>query len=175
MNIRSVIASVAVAALLVLAGPTQAASITITRISDQEAVFSATGAGNYFTNYLTLTGALATNGNTGSDSLVQDAPPLSIGSTAVGLAFDRVNSLDFTLYSGSGFFSSAESSGTATITLSAGDSWAAVGSSGGLATGTGYNGNFGSWQIVSPVPIPAAAWLFGSALLGLGVVKRKRA
>ena len=27
----------------------------------------------------------------------------------------------------------------------------------------------------SQVPIPAAAWLFGSALLGLGVVKRKKA
>ncbi len=28
---------------------------------------------------------------------------------------------------------------------------------------------------VSAVPVPAAAWLFGSALLGLGVVKRKKA
>jgi hypothetical protein len=28
---------------------------------------------------------------------------------------------------------------------------------------------------VSTVPIPAAAWLFGSALLGLGVLKRKKA
>jgi hypothetical protein len=27
---------------------------------------------------------------------------------------------------------------------------------------------------VTAVPIPAAAWLFGSALLGLGVVKRKK-
>jgi hypothetical protein len=31
-----------------------------------------------------------------------------------------------------------------------------------------------SWT-VSPVPVPAAAWLFGSALLGLGVIKRKKA
>ncbi len=28
---------------------------------------------------------------------------------------------------------------------------------------------------ISPVSVPAAAWLFGSALLGLGVVKRKKA
>jgi hypothetical protein len=28
---------------------------------------------------------------------------------------------------------------------------------------------------LSPVPIPAAAWLFGSALLGLGAMKRKKA
>jgi hypothetical protein len=27
----------------------------------------------------------------------------------------------------------------------------------------------------SPVPIPATAWLFGSALLGLGAVKRRKA
>ncbi|WP_279247035.1 VPLPA-CTERM sorting domain-containing protein [Candidatus Litorirhabdus singularis] len=31
------------------------------------------------------------------------------------------------------------------------------------------------YQVTSYVPIPAAAWLFGSALLGLGVIKRKRA
>jgi hypothetical protein len=29
--------------------------------------------------------------------------------------------------------------------------------------------------IVKPVPLPAAAWLFGSALLGLGALKRKKA
>lgn len=29
-------------------------------------------------------------------------------------------------------------------------------------------------RTVSAVPIPAAAWLFGSALLGLGVIKRRR-
>ena len=28
---------------------------------------------------------------------------------------------------------------------------------------------------ISAVPIPAAAWLFGSALLGLGLVKRRKA
>ncbi len=35
---------------------------------------------------------------------------------------------------------------------------------------------FDNFQLdASPVPVPAAAWLFGSALLGLGVVKRKKA
>ena len=62
------------------------------------------------------------------------------------------------------------------------------------ASGTSISlGNDGTWvcvgncpspvedrlgtYIVSPavVPIPAAAWLFGSALLGLGVVKRRKA
>ena len=32
-----------------------------------------------------------------------------------------------------------------------------------------------SFTAASVVPIPAAAWLFGSALLGLGVIKRKKA
>jgi hypothetical protein len=36
-----------------------------------------------------------------------------------------------------------------------------------------------SWAVrdgdVSTVPVPAAAWLFGSALLGLGVIKRRKA
>ena len=31
-----------------------------------------------------------------------------------------------------------------------------------------------TWAQASPVPIPAAAWLFGSAILGLGALKRKR-
>jgi hypothetical protein len=41
----------------------------------------------------------------------------------------------------------------------------------------GINGSntgiFGSIATASPVPIPAAAWLFGSALLGLGVLRKK--
>lgn len=32
-----------------------------------------------------------------------------------------------------------------------------------------------TYEVINYVPIPAAAWLFGSALLGLGVAKRKRA
>jgi hypothetical protein len=41
------------------------------------------------------------------------------------------------------------------------------------------NGAQYAWAVhagnVSAVPVPAAVWLFGSALLGLGVVKRKKA
>jgi hypothetical protein len=38
----------------------------------------------------------------------------------------------------------------------------------GNATGT-------AWSVAAVVPLPAAAWLFGSALLGLGALKRKKA
>ena len=40
----------------------------------------------------------------------------------------------------------------------------------------GGNSGNGLFALNAPeVPIPAAAWLFGSALLGLGVIKRKKA
>lgn len=45
------------------------------------------------------------------------------------------------------------------------------------ALGTTYSDgtqNVLNYSVVNAVPIPAAAWLFGSALLGLGAIKRKR-
>ena len=38
-----------------------------------------------------------------------------------------------------------------------------------------YSETFDYEMELNPVPIPAAAWLFGSALLGLGVLKRRKA
>lgn len=32
-----------------------------------------------------------------------------------------------------------------------------------------------SYEFMSPVPVPAAAWLFGSALIGLGFLKKRKA
>jgi hypothetical protein len=31
-----------------------------------------------------------------------------------------------------------------------------------------------NWSPASPVPVPAAAWLFGSALISLAGIKRKK-
>jgi len=43
------------------------------------------------------------------------------------------------------------------------------------STGNTFNDGTGSWN-VSPVPVPAAVWLFGSGLLGLiGIARRKKA
>ena len=44
----------------------------------------------------------------------------------------------------------------------------------GLSVG-GYEDRVITFAIASQVPLPAAAWLFGSALLGLAAVKRKKA
>lgn len=49
------------------------------------------------------------------------------------------------------------------------------GSSGIGAMSRNSSGTFAIVTDVSAVPLPAAAWLFGSALLGLGVIKRKKA
>ena len=47
----------------------------------------------------------------------------------------------------------------------------------GNQTGNGHDGSGYSWAVrdgdVSSVPVPAAVWLFGSALLGLAGVKRR--
>ena len=41
---------------------------------------------------------------------------------------------------------------------------------------TGFNANFNIRPEVSAVPVPAAAWLFGSGLIGLvGLARRKQA
>ena len=45
--------------------------------------------------------------------------------------------------------------------------------------GGAFDGQVGSWTltgVATPVPVPAAAWLFGSGLIGLvGVARRRRA
>ncbi len=79
--------------------------------------------------------------------------------------------------------------GTATLTLTnlaAGDYTIVIGgytntgqngATGPIATGSG--GAFKQYQVslastAAPVPVPAAAWLFGSALAGLGAVSRRK-
>jgi hypothetical protein len=40
--------------------------------------------------------------------------------------------------------------------------------------GNGFQDHFFSSGSIKPVPVPAAAWLFGSALIGLAGIKRKK-
>ena len=58
-------------------------------------------------------------------------------------------------------------------------SLASIGSSGVVTWGTASSGvNTGTWTVVpaSVVPVPAAVWLFGSGLIGLiGLARRKKA
>lgn len=60
--------------------------------------------------------------------------------------------------------------------VNAGNGWLpTAGMSGNIITG-GFDGVvIGQWQ-VEPVPVPAAVWLFGSGLIGLiGIARRKKA
>jgi hypothetical protein len=44
-----------------------------------------------------------------------------------------------------------------------------------LIVGGPFNGFTGSWTMdVAPVPLPAAVWLFGGALAGVGAIARRR-
>jgi hypothetical protein len=49
------------------------------------------------------------------------------------------------------------------------DTWSDAG-----ADSLGYNIDQRTYAVLQPVPIPAAAWLFGSALIGLAGIARKR-
>ena len=62
-------------------------------------------------------------------------------------------------------------SGNGNVTYPTPPDWEVISDPYTTSSLTQYTG----WTDVSEVPIPAAAWLFGSALLGLGVIKRKRA
>jgi hypothetical protein len=96
-------------------------------------------------------------------------------------AWDTSNGDAFVMYSNfkigvpSGYISGDNISGNAT---KLGSSFASLGFTPGSYVSTLTNGSFtDSITInVSAVPIPAAAWLFGSGLLGLiGVARRKKA
>ena len=76
-------------------------------------------------------------------------------------------------------------SGSATYTLAGSPVWASLGSetffsvAQALNAGTYYLKIYGDAGTVysgsvSAIPLPAAAWLFGSALLGLGALRRKQ-
>lgn len=56
------------------------------------------------------------------------------------------------------------------------DNWLRISADGKtLEFSTNVPHDYDNIRILTAVPVPAAVWLFGSALLGLGVVKRKRA
>lgn len=61
------------------------------------------------------------------------------------------------------------------IEANVGNGWQAINSIlQNIANDVDTVSSFATGFYVEPVPIPAAAWLFGSALLGLGVMKRRR-
>lgn len=99
----------------------------------------------------TITGSTFTADGTGSSQILCTGSSQTCGNVAGGA------------FTGGDMF---------TVDTATGGSW--------VATGTQYNGliTTTSTSVLTPqggeVPLPAAAWLFGSALLGLAGVSRKR-
>ncbi len=94
----------------------------------------------------------------------------AINSALAGVSVYAINSLasvEFNYFGVS--YATTPTEATMAQGLSGGGSWSITQS----ATFT-RNGD-GNYAVFSAVPIPAAAWLFGSALLGLGALKRKKA
>jgi hypothetical protein len=130
------------------------------------------------------------NPNTGGSNF-QGYDNTDFGTLSQAIATVGGESYNFSFFSNNAFFSQGNilryqigSDPIADVTRT--DTYAQTSTS-FLATGTSTDISFlfetntatGSWEIddvsvVSAVPLPAAAWLFGSALLGLGVVKRRK-
>lgn len=117
-------------------------------------LYSAVGlpsAGNYTTNFAAVNNLISFVGATSSQGSYLQA--VGITSTPSGDLY-KVAGMDF-LFNG----------GTPTYSLI-----------NDLSYGTGFGPDSVAGWLVKPsaVPIPAAAWLFGSALIGLAGIKRKK-
>lgn len=105
---------------------------------------------------LTTSGNFVVNGTTGQDTTLPYA--VLTGATLRDSAFNALTSVSASALGGL--------SGLSLI-------------SGNLIAGTYYLDIFGDAGLgysgsISAVPLPAAAWLFGSALLGMGALRRKQ-
>ena len=166
--------SISLAALLWAATSTTHAVLvfTIDRQSDTVATVSVTGTLDTLAPFIYLNDALAGPGNSGTDGFVLDMPPLTIGGGSP-VSVGGETTLDFGMLGPT--FMTGAASGSLTVNLSGGtEIWASAGSSGNVFTGLdGMGANIGTWTVV---PIPAAAWLFGTGLLSLaGIMHRRQA
>ena len=187
MNIRLCLRSAVVTAFLLLALPTQAAIIVTAIESDGNVIFSTDG------GTLDLTG-LRFDIN---DTIVAGIAPTG-GSVVFGGAVDRYTGVTFTSFgpgtgsietadsdplAGFGFgreqlavptgFLSGDTINATSITFT-GETFASLGITAGNYTVASWAGDSITLNATA-VPVPAAVWLFGSALGMLGWMRRKRA
>ena len=149
-------------------------NITINRLSDTQAVLIASGELGLTAEYLSLNLALAGGGDFDPDAFVQGVPPLTIGGVQPDFVFGQDDLPNLVLSTTTLGFPIGSAAGSLTATLSnlnGTETWAAAGTSGTIVTGFFGDGTpVGSFSIV---PVPAAVWLFGSALGLLGWMRAR--
>jgi hypothetical protein len=168
-----------------------AAQIEITRISDTQGIITVVGGD---------IGSVAPSTQAWLFALVNPfatTPPLNaaadiLTSSTMTIAGEAVNFTHTHHYPGTGpipliYFGpdnsypagvpiNSQMAGSIEFTLQS-STLAAVGTTGDVIWGISTYANpvtIGSYTVVSAVPVPAAAWLFGSALIGLAGIKRKK-
>jgi len=167
----------AIPVMLFVSVSAQAATIwNIERLSDTQARITGTGAldaalGEDGSGFGQIS-FLGTNsiGDDGVDAVVGN---LTLGGVQVFANFAISTRLDYFIALSGIPGVGASPSGTLLATLDA-EIWAPVGTTGNVIDFTGNQPVIGTYTIVAPVPLPAAAWLFLSAIAGLFSIKRLR-
>jgi len=121
--------------------------------------------------WLSLDGATSA-GDPGYDTF---SGTLTLGGVDSDGVFARKTTNDFWLTFGATPVMGSAVTGLVTATLDV-ETWAVVGTTGTVSAGSNMLGSYTVVSSFSAVPIPAAVWLFGSGLLGLaGIARRKKA
>ena len=174
-----------------LAAVTSPATYSGTITSPSSVSFTFTENGQTVTTLPALTGLTITGGvlapftdGVAMSSVVSSTSPLSLYVTASGTGLGSLAGLQ-SAANGLGFGSlwasyvgqANEVAGNGSVTVRGTATLVPPSLTGSVtAVGSGSAGYLGYWQVVpSPVPLPAAAWLLGSALIGLaGIARRPR-